>query len=70
MTHKNDSKRLVVDKGTVTDPTKKVPNIAQTLEKGTNIEPIELQETSKVEESSIKQNSQENRMPYRHPNHN
>jgi hypothetical protein len=42
----------------------------QTLEKGTNTDLVESLETSKVEESSIKLNSQDIRMPYRHPNHN
>ena len=41
----------------------------QTSEKGTNNNPIELSKASKVEESSNKQDSQEKRMPYRHPNH-
>lgn len=42
-----------------------VKNI-QTSNKGTNTNLVEL---SKVEESSNKQDSQEKRMPYRHPNH-
>ena len=34
MLHKNDNTRSMVDKGTMIDPTKKVPNIVQTLGKG------------------------------------
>jgi hypothetical protein len=41
----------------------------QTLEKETNIDLIELPETSKVEERSNKQYSEEIRVPYHHPNH-
>ena len=41
----------------------------QTLEKETNIDPIELLETSKVEERSNKQYPEEIRVPYFHPNH-
>jgi hypothetical protein len=41
----------------------------QTLEKETNTGPIELPETSKVEERSNKQYSEEIRVPYRDPNH-
>ena len=41
----------------------------QTLEKETNTGPIELPETSKVEERSNKQYSEEIWVPYHHPNH-
>jgi hypothetical protein len=42
----------------------------QTLEKETNTNPIELLETSKVEERSNKQYLEEFWVPYRHGNHN
>ena len=42
----------------------------QTLEKETNTDPIELPKTSKVEERSNKQYSEEIQVPYRHPNNN
>jgi hypothetical protein len=41
----------------------------QNLEKETNTDPIELPKTSKVEERSNKQYSEEIQVPYRHPNH-
>jgi hypothetical protein len=41
----------------------------QTLEKETNTDPIGLPKTSKVEERSNKQYSEEIRVPYCHPNH-
>jgi hypothetical protein len=41
----------------------------QTLEKEINTYPIELPKTSKVEERSNKQYSEEILVPYRHPNH-
>jgi hypothetical protein len=66
------SKEAMTDKETMTEPVEieKLPvKEIQTLEKGTKIDLVESLEASKVEESSIKQNSQEIRMPYRHPNH-
>jgi hypothetical protein len=66
------SKEAMTDKETMTEPVEieKLPvKKIQTSEKGTKIDLVESLEASKVEESSIKQNSQEIRMPYRHPNH-
>ena len=42
--------------------------IIQTMKKGTNTDPIELLEASKVEVSKTK--TQDTKTPYRHPNYN
>jgi hypothetical protein len=54
MSHKIVNKGSMVDKGTMIDPIKKIPNTAQTSESGTNTDPVELPEASKVEERSNK----------------
>ena len=67
--YKTVSTGSIVDKGTMTDLVKKIPNIVQTSEKGTNVDPIKLPQTSKVEDISNKQDPKEMWVPYRHPNH-
>jgi ATP-dependent exoDNAse (exonuclease V) alpha subunit len=69
ISHKTISTRSMVDKGTMTDLVKKIPNTVQTSEKGTNVDPIKLPETSKLEERSNKQDPEEIQVPYCHPNH-
>ena len=69
ISHKIISTGSMVDKGTMTDPIKKIPNTIQTSKKGTNIDPIELPETSKAEERFNKQVPWDIRMPYCYPNH-
>jgi hypothetical protein len=69
ISHKIISTGSMVDKGTMNDPIKKIPNIVQTSDKGTNTDPIELPEASKAKERSNKQDPQEIRMPYHYPNH-
>jgi hypothetical protein len=66
------SKEAMTNKETMTEPVEiemlPVKKI-QTSEKGTKIDLVESLEVSKVEEIYLKQNSQEIRLPYRHPNH-
>jgi hypothetical protein len=59
----------MVNKGTMADPVKKIPNTVQTSEKGTNADPVKLPQKSKVEERSNKQDPKEIQVPYCHPNH-